>query len=63
MPDLTACVVVAIAMMLFVVLVAGPEFFRPLGCPHCGAPELEGHGWLKCPECGRLYWRNGNAPK
>ena len=26
------------------------EFFRPVGCPHCGAPV--GDERYRCPECG-----------
>jgi len=62
MPDIAACIMVALATLLFVVLMAGPEFFRPLGCPYCGAPEPTGNGWLRCPECRASYWRNGASP-
>ena len=33
------------------------EFFSPIGCPKCGAPEPPFTGWVRCDECGLYYER------
>ena len=45
------------ALLVIVVLMWwDKDFFKPMGCPFCGAPEEDGYGWVKCRECGKAYW-------
>jgi len=46
-------VLLALAAILFLRL-AGD---RPIGCPKCGAPEVAETGWVACPECHWIWWR------
>lgn len=51
--------------LAFVLLLAGGLLLiggDTIGCPYCGGRETWLHGWIRCPDCGRIYFRNGKPP-
>ena len=50
------------ALLILAIFVVGIAILRlttggPIGCPQCGAPEPEQWGWVRCEECGKVWWR------
>lgn len=51
MNPLSVVILLVASVLTLALYIDWHEFFRPIGCPHCGAPV--GDERYRCPECQR----------